>query len=124
MIELENYVVVGDRAEYRPKAHLSLPKAVAMISSAIALTRERNIRKMLLVTNGFTGFSSPSLHERYAFVNEWARIAAGAMCIAIIAPPEWIDPERFGVKVAQNAGLTSDVFTSEDDALAWLRERP
>jgi hypothetical protein len=33
-----------------------------------------------------------------------------------------IDPARFGVTLARNRGLMLDVFTSEAEALAWLRE--
>ena len=43
------------------------------------------------------------------------------MRVAIVAPPEMIDPEKIGVTVATNIGFVSEVFTSEEEALTWLR---
>jgi hypothetical protein len=48
-------------------------------------------------------------------------VAAGAVRIAVVAKPEMIDPHMFGITVANNRGLISDAFTSEADALAWLK---
>ena len=33
---------------------------------------------------------------------------------------EMIDPGKFGVIVARNAGMNADVFADEPEALAWL----
>jgi hypothetical protein len=35
-----------------------------------------------------------------------------------------IDPERFGVMVARNAGMQVDVFSVESAALDWLHPAP
>ena len=43
------------------------------------------------------------------------------MRVAVVTYPEMIDPEKFGVTVASNIGFVSDVFTSEAEALTWLR---
>ena len=51
----------------------------------------------------------------------WASISHG-LHLAIIARPELIDPNHFGVTVASNRGLSANVFTSEPDAIAWLLE--
>ena len=53
-------------------------------------------------------------------VEEWAQAAKGMVVAAIVAHPEYIHPEKWGVKVAADFGLTVDVFTSEIDALKWL----
>jgi hypothetical protein len=39
----------------------------------------------------------------------------------MVARPEMIDPEKFGVTVGRNNGLVCDVFPSEPEAEAWLR---
>jgi hypothetical protein len=41
--------------------------------------------------------------------------------MVVVARPEFIDPERFGVVAAANFGLTVQVFEREEDAFAWLR---
>lgn len=40
--------------------------------------------------------------------------------IAMVIRPEMIDPEEFGVIAGRNAGLDTDVFSAEPEALAWL----
>jgi hypothetical protein len=38
----------------------------------------------------------------------------------MITREEMVDPEKFGITAASDAGLRADVFTSESEALAWL----
>lgn len=121
MSKLDQFALVGDHAEYRPTGHVSLREAEQLVASAIALAREQHVRKLLVVTTGLTGFDSPSLARRYYFVHEWARAAQGMVRIAMVARPEMIDPRKFGVIVAGNAGLVADVFAAEEEALAWLQ---
>ena len=42
--------------------------------------------------------------------------------MAVVAPSELIDAEKFGVTVARNNGLLADIFTSEQEALLWLQK--
>jgi hypothetical protein len=121
MIESENFELLEDCAVYRPVGRVSLSTAVQWMTSIITSCRERGIRKLMVDIYGLTGFESPPLHTRYFFMHEWAGAAAGAVCIAMVARPEMIDPEKFGVMVGRNAGLTCDVFATEPEAEAWLR---
>lgn len=114
-------IMMSDFGVFRPLGHMSLDQAVEMVTSAIAFAREMRIGKLLVVTSGLTGFDPPSVIDRYMFVKEWARAADGAVCVALVARPEMIDREKFGVTVASNRGLISDVFVSEDEAMAWLQ---
>jgi len=41
--------------------------------------------------------------------------------IAVIARPEMIDPQKFGIVVATNFGALANAFASEAEALDWLR---
>jgi hypothetical protein len=41
----------------------------------------------------------------------------------MVARAEMIDPEKFGVTVAANRGLVSNIFTTELEARAWLHAR-
>jgi hypothetical protein len=117
----EHFAIVADGAVYRPTGEVSLEEAVGMITSAITFTRQARIGKLLVDVTGLTGFPSPTLAARYFFIQEWARASGGFVRIAMVARPEMIDPQKFGVTVAANSGLVSDVFDSMEDAVAWLQ---
>ena len=92
-----------------------------MSASAITYCRVRNITKLLVDLRELFGYPVPSLADRYWMVQDWAEAAQGALIVAVVALPEYIDPNKFGVKAAADAGLKGDVFTSVADAKAWLR---
>lgn len=121
MSELEHFEMVGDHAVFRPTGEVSLLQAIQMVTAAIAFAREQHVRKLMVVTSGLTGFEPPSLAARYFFIHEWARAAGGSVRVAVVAKPEMIDPQKFGVTVAATSGLIGDVFASEDEAIAWLQ---
>lgn len=75
----------------------------------------------LLVDVGNVAFDAPSLVDRLCMVRQWAEVAGGRLRIAMVARPEFIDPNRFGVVAAANFGLSGQVFEREADAIAWLR---
>jgi hypothetical protein len=120
MTEPEHFEVSEDHAIFRPTGDVSLETAIQWVTSTITYCRERGMRKLMVNTCGLTGFGPPPLHVRYFFMHDWGRAAAGALCIAMVARPEMIDPEKFGVMVGRNIGLTCDVFASEPEAEAWL----
>jgi hypothetical protein len=74
-----------------------------------------------VVTLGLAGFQPPNVIQRYCFIHEWATASGYSVRVAIVAHPEMIDPQKFGVTVALNVGFASDVFASEVEALVWLR---
>ena len=119
----EHFEVLEDHAVFRPSGQVSLEQAVHLVTSAITYAREQELRKLMVVTTGLTGFDPPDIATRYFFVHEWARAAGGRVCVAMVARPEMIDPHKFGVTVAGNAGLTSEVFDSEEEARAWLQRQ-
>jgi len=121
MSELQGFEIVGDHAEYRPVGELSLAQAIPLISYGIAFACERQVENLMVVTLGLTGFQPPNVIERYYFINEWAKASGHFVHVAIVTYPEMIDPKKFGVTVATNIGFVSDVFTSEERALVWLR---
>jgi hypothetical protein len=106
--------------EFRPRGESSLVEAVELITRAIAYCRDRRIDKLLVVTTGLVGVSIPTLVDRFLMVEEWAEAAKGTVIGAIVASPEYIHPEKFGIRVAADLGLVADVFTSEAEALRWL----
>ena len=107
---------------YRPRGEHSLAEAVSLVSSAISHCRERGVRNLLIDVTGLTGLPIPTLVDRFLMVEEWAEAAQGTVVVAMVAPSEYIHPEKFGVKVASDFGLICDVYTSEEDAFKWLQE--
>ena len=102
---------------------MSLAEAVACVDAALAYTRARGIKELMVNGILVTGFDPPSLSERYFFVEKWALTAGGAVRVAMVLRPEMIDPEKFGVTVAFNRRLVTDVFVDEAAALVWLNRR-
>jgi len=106
--------------QFRPRGESSLAEIVDLIAEAIAFCRERRINKLLIVPDGLIGVSIPTLVDRFLMIEAWAEAARGMVVAAIVARPEYIHPEKFGVKVAADFGLAVDVFTAEADAVKWL----
>ena len=120
-MNMADYLVVREGiCEFRPRGESSLVETVELITRAIAYCRDRHIVKLLVVTTGLVGVSIPTLIDRFLMVEEWAREAKGMVVAALVASPEYIHPEKFGVRVAADFGFVADVFTSEPDALKWL----
>lgn len=119
-----NIEVDDDCAYYRPAGRVTLEQGAELVDQAIAFARDRRIPKLLVDCTKLTGFPSPSLPERYFMVRGWAHTAQSLVQVAMVARPELIDPEKFGVTVARNAGLQAEVYPTEAEALAWLHRPP
>ncbi len=112
--------IIADCAFSRPAGRVTLAQATTLVAEAILLARSQNVPKLLFNALGLTGFPSPTLAERYFFARRWAAIAQGRVQLALVVESRMIDPERFGVTVARNAGMDAEVFDNEPAALAWL----
>ena len=113
----------GGRAFFRPSGLASLHGAVSLVKDAINHVRDEQIDELLVNLRGLNGFRSPSVGERYFFIQQWGIAARGRVCVAVVARAELIDPNKFGVLVAANRGFDADIFESEGDAIAWLNSR-
>lgn len=109
-----------DHAVFRPTGVLRLAQMGEMVTDAIAYARETGERRLMVVLTEVTGYPPPKLTARYRIVREWARASAGKVRVAMVSRVEMIDPNRFGVTVATNAGMVSNVFVDEREALEWL----
>ena len=98
----------------------SFRKTIGLVKDAIRYSREQKIPKLLVDAAGVWGFASPSFIERFWMGEEIAEEATGAVIIAFVASPDFIDPEKFGATIAQNKGLVADVFRTTDEAKRWL----
>lgn len=107
-------------AAFRPAGVMKLAKMVEMVTEAISYARATGERRLLVVLTEVTGYPPPKLTARYRLVREWARASEGKVRVAMVDREEMIDPSRFGVTVATNAGMEADVFMDEKEALVWL----
>jgi len=114
--------IIDGIASVRPRGRYSLVEAVALVSSAIAYCRDRGVTRLLIDGTAIDGVAIPSLVDRFLMVEEWAHQANGLVVVALVALPEYIHPEKFGVRVALDFGLVCDVYASEDAAWTWLRD--
>lgn len=123
MEQLADFEVLGKRGYYRPTGKVSFEQAVDMVADAMRHARARDLVSLMVNTNGFTGISPPTIFARHALAVKWAENAGALLHVALVARPELIDPEKIGVLMAQNRGVSGDVFTNEAAALAWLDSR-
>jgi hypothetical protein len=123
MNELADFEIIGKRAFYRPTGKVSFEVAVDLVAESMRRARELDLRSILVNTSGFAITSPPSIFARHAMATKWAESAGSQLHVAMVARPELIDPDKIGVLMAQNPGVSADVFTSEVAALAWLDSR-
>ena len=116
----DNFVLEEGRGLYRPVGFVSFDEAVALVRAAIAAARRNQVRNLLVNTTELTGFPSPDVFERFLAAVAWAEEGRACVHLAIVARAEMIHPEKFGVLVAANRGLVSNIFTTEVEARAWL----
>ena len=109
---------------FRPVGECNLVEATELVSKAIVYCRERSMSKLLVDGTGLVGLPIPSLVERFLIVEDWAREAKGVVAMALVVQPQYIHPDKFGVKVAADLGFCAEVFPVESDALAWLASVP
>ena len=112
--------VIDQCAFCRPEGATTLDEAVVFVEQAITHTREAGVPKLLFNALHLTGVRSPSLPERYFISRRFADAARGKVQMALVIHDHMIDPEKFGIQVARNAGMNADVFDNEPKALAWL----
>jgi hypothetical protein len=117
---MEPIEVVDGIGQFRPLGRCSLAEVVDLVNDAIAYCRDRRIEKLLVDGRGLVGVPIPSLVDRFLMVEEWAQKAQSMVVVVLVVHPEYIHPEKFGVRVAADFGLTCDVYASETDALEWL----
>jgi len=120
MSETNQLALVDGIGVFKPTGSFRFQQAIALVTAVIVKAREQGLRKILIDSRGLSGFQPPSLSERHWMVREWVEASGGRLKIAVVAPEAFIDPEKFGIVAAANFGVTSEVFTSELEAMQWL----
>ena len=114
------FEILDGYACYRPSGQVTFNEAVAIISRAITQACDDGIKRLLIDTVNLRGFPCPTTTERYYMAEQWASHSRG-LRLCLIARAEVIDPMRFGIMVARNRGLFSNVFDNEAEAVAWIQ---
>ena len=122
MPALESLEFHNGLCTFRPRGSYSLVDAVDLVSSAIANCREQSVRMLLVDATGLVDLAVPTLVDRFLMMEDWAHESEGKVVVALVVPAEYIHPRKFGVKLAQQFGLICDVYSSEEEAAAWLSE--
>ena len=125
MLESGNFELQQGYAVFRPTGHVSIGRAVEMVTEGIAFARSLDVRKLLVDITNLAGFEPPGVVLRYFLIHEWARAARGFVRVALVTRPEIVDSERadsrkIGTIMATEIKFTADIFTTEEDALRWL----
>lgn len=120
MEAIEEYALHKDHAMCLLKGRARLDRAAQLVGSAILRARKDNACRLLVNISKLEGFRSPTIAERYFIVREWAKLAEGRVKLAMVVQQHLIDPERFGITVAANAGLEANVSSVEAEMLDWL----
>jgi len=109
---------------YRLEGAMPLEQAIAQGTAAIVMARAQMLERLLILADGLQLPAQPGVLERYRIGERWATAAGGAICVAVVARAEMIDPQKFAVTVATNRGAKANVFDSEPAARAWLAMHP
>ncbi len=112
--------VKGGICRFHPCGECTLVEAVELISSAITYCRNHRVNRLLVNATGLRGVPVPTLVDRFLAAEEWAQKARSEVVVVLVIQAEYIHPKKFGVRVAADFGLISDIYTSEADALEWL----
>jgi hypothetical protein len=117
------FEVLGTRGFHRPAGEMTLQRAIEQVAQALSRARELELDDLLVNTTGLAGFDTPGVFERYAMFTRWVQCAGLLLRIAIVVRPSFIDHQKIGVLIAQNRGLSAEVFADEASALQWLDAR-
>ena len=116
----DNFQIEGGYASFRPVANVSLEEGAAACVEAIRLAGVQGITRLLINFTRVTGLEPISTLDRFWLAKQCASAAKPGFKLAVVANPNMIDQQHFGVMVARNQGLLVNVFATEEEAQVWL----
>ncbi len=117
----EFFEQVDKRGYYRPLGEVTFDQAIAMVATAMIYARENGMAELLANVRGLRApYSALTVFDRYSMAVRWADAAGTGLRVVLVTRPEMMDPDKIGLLMAQNRGVTGEVFTDESEALAWL----
>ena len=116
-----------DHLVFRIQGHFGTEVLGPVLDRLIDAVAQTQALRVLVDVTEVTG--EPSVWQRFQFATLFAGrfLAARAKDkipvsrFALLGKEPLLDPKRLGEKVAQNRGLPVRVFTSQAEALEWLR---
>ncbi len=105
---------------FRPVGQVSIEEGVAACVEAIQVAGQQGIMRLLINLTGLTELGPISTLDRFWMAEQCAAAAKPGFKLAVVANPDMIDPQHFGLTVATNRGLHASVSTTEEEALVWL----
>ena len=120
-MDMPEHFSVEDRyCRYCPLGPYTLVEAVELVTHAIAWCHEHKMPRLLADVTRIYGFPVPTLIDRFWMVQDWAQAGGSTVTVSMVVHAHYIDPGKFGIRAARDAGLHCDVFPVHDDAIAWL----
>jgi hypothetical protein len=123
MNTIKHFEHASRRGFFRPEGVMTFEQAVEIVGKGMIHARSLELVDLMVNTGKLTGFPPPDVFARYSLAIKWAESAGTALRVALVARAELIDPEKIGLLMAQNRGVSGDVFTTEAAAIAWLDAR-
>jgi len=120
---MTGFETVATRGFYHPLGRVTFEQGVELIAHALLRARALGLEDIVVNITGLSGFESPGVFERYDMITKWVKCVRTCLRVAFVAQPGFIDSQKIGMLIAQNRGLSADVFASEAAALAWLDAR-
>ena len=116
----DNFQIEGGYASFRPVGKVTLAEGAAACVEAIRVAGEQGIMQLLINLTRLTGLGPISTLDRFWLAKQCASTAKPGFKLAVVANPDTIDQQHFGVIVARNRGLQANVFATEQEAQLWL----
>ena len=110
-------------AVFRIQLASSLQAAIESVRDAIAEAHAQHHWKLMVVIGAPSGIDAPSVAMRAGMVRQWAEASRGVVAVAMVCAPRYIDPQSFGVIMAANFGMVSNVLVDEAAAREWLQQQ-
>jgi hypothetical protein len=115
-----SYLVRDGVCEFRPRGEYPLSQTLDLFVAAIAFCKQQHVDKLLIDATLLVG-PLPSRLDRFLIGEELARAGRGAVAVAFLARAESIGEDKLGRSIAKDSGMSLEAFSSEAEALAWLR---
>jgi hypothetical protein len=116
----DDFQIEQGYASFRPVGKMSFEESAAACVEAIRVAGESGIRRLLIDLTGLVGFGSISTLDRFWLGKQCASAAKPGFKLAVVANPDMVDEQHFGVMAAKNRGLQANVFATEEEARVWL----
>jgi hypothetical protein len=120
---MNGFETAATRGFYHPVGRVTFEQGVELIAQALSRARALGMEDIVVNVTGLSGFEPPRVFDRYDMITKWVKCARSFLRVAFVAPSGLIDSQKIGVLIAQNRGVSADVFASEASALAWLDAR-